>query len=123
MRAIWVVMLLGCGCITPYQPAGATGGYRERKEAPGVFRVQVFGNGYTGGGTLESYLWRRGRELCTTEGYSHVGLKNKSERDEPYVDAYGTSYKRSVSATVICMTDDEWQAMQDGRRERLLGEQ
>lgn len=146
MKRIAIVMLLS-GCITPYQPRGWDGGYSETKLAPGVWEVQASGNAYTRAPTLQSYVLRRGVELCLADGYPHVRLVDAGgSTASAYVpptyhteaEAHSTGYGRArgsstttqsggynvnrhtVSAKAVCVTQEEWDAEQAVMRERLL---
>lgn len=55
---------LCCGCRTPYQSMGFTGGYRDQQIGPNEYEITVKVNGFTDRGTALEYLHRRADELC-----------------------------------------------------------
>jgi hypothetical protein len=65
--AVSVVLL--SGCVTPYQPMGFAGGYRDTEVAPGIIRIEVRGNAFTSVQTLESYFHRRASAICHPHKY------------------------------------------------------
>ncbi|QSQ14040.1 hypothetical protein [Myxococcus landrumensis] len=70
MRVLIFVTGLGiAGCTTPYQRMGFAGGYRDSLAAPGVNRIEVRGNAFTGIEQLEAYFHRRASEICNGNKY------------------------------------------------------
>ena len=63
-----LVLLSGCGS-TPYQPSGATGGFREMQINTDVWRVTFSGNGYTTRESVQTYWLYRSAELALEKGY------------------------------------------------------
>ena len=141
MRTTIVVALGLVACATPYQPHGYTGGYKDRQLAPGVYWVGVNGNGYTSQSTLVSYMQRRGLELCNSAGYPHVRFldQNASVQTTTTPTEYhtvstspgdATTYqtggyqanKYSVACKAVCMTQEEYNAMENGMRQHLLSQ-
>ena len=69
-------MLLACvsaavlaGCATPYQSSGATGGFKELKLQPDIWRVSYSGNGFTTYETVQTYWLYRCAELARSQGF------------------------------------------------------
>lgn len=69
-RPVMVLVLL-CGCITPYGPRRAfSGGYEESPlQYEGQWYLEVSGNSFTSRATLLSYWYRRAGELCGGSQY------------------------------------------------------
>jgi hypothetical protein len=62
------------GCATGYQPTGFSGGYSEMALNQDSYIVSFRGNGFTGEGTVQSYLLRRCAELTLNKGYKYFVL-------------------------------------------------
>ncbi len=69
-----LAVLLLAGCVTAYQPRGATGGYEEEKLADDTYRVSFFGNGNTPRGVVLKYFLYRCAELTLQRGYAYFEL-------------------------------------------------
>lgn len=91
-----VAALVLCGCVTPYQRMGVTGGYRDKEIAPGRHVVTVRVNGYTDRGTALEYLHRRADELCPN-GYE---LLDRESGDNG--NAFQGTSKPELNAIVDC---------------------
>ena len=61
MSTLW----LFAGCVTPYQPSSAMGGYLEHNLNQKTFTVSYSGNGYTKHEIVYACLLRRCAELAT----------------------------------------------------------
>lgn len=145
-----VLVLIGlAACATPYQPMGLRGGYADQVVAPGVFAIEVRGNGYTSAATLQTYALRRGFELCNMSGYPHVRLMDASMGTEVSTTpvtyntdinartygntTYGsaTTYqtggyqirKHHVEVKAVCMTEEEYYSWSMGLRQQMLQRQ
>jgi hypothetical protein len=59
------------GCATPYQSAGAIGGYSDRKIDDQTYHVQFWGNGYTTGDKVHKYFVYRCAELTRQAGFKY----------------------------------------------------
>jgi hypothetical protein len=59
------------GCATPYQSAGAIGGYSDRKIDDQTYHVQFWGNGYTTGDKVHKYFMYRCAELTRQAGFKY----------------------------------------------------
>lgn len=128
--------LLATACVTPYQSSGITGGYNDRQLAPGVYLITVHGNGYTGTGTLNEYMLRRGLELCSLEGFPHARIVDPNISTSSYqtpVTYYttgnttqqsggGTIHKHVIQGKAVCMTKAEFNEWQAGLRTKLINE-
>ncbi|MBK8072879.1 MAG: hypothetical protein IPK34_13065 [Ramlibacter sp.] len=64
-----------CACVTPYQPSGMTGGYRDSIVAPDTLRVSFGGNGYTSRETVQKYFYYRCAELTHQAGHKYFALR------------------------------------------------
>ncbi len=62
------------GCVTAYQPAGMTGGYKDEKLADDTYRVSFGGNGYTSRLVVLKYFLYRCAELTLQHGYAYFKL-------------------------------------------------
>ena len=62
------------GCATGYKPSGFSGGYSEMALNQDSYIVSFNGNGFTGEGTVQSYLLRRCAELTLNKGYRYFVL-------------------------------------------------
>ena len=71
-RSAFVLLLalsVTTGCVTPYQPMGARGGYMDTEVQPGIFEIVVSGNALTNVKTLEGYFHRPATEICSWRGF------------------------------------------------------
>lgn len=59
------------GCVTPYQPHGATGGYTDRQIDDQTLHVEFRGNGYTSRDTVHKYFMYRCAELTQQHGFKY----------------------------------------------------
>jgi hypothetical protein len=85
------VAILACGCATPYQPRGASGGYEDFWIAPDQYQIVVTGNSGADRITLLRYLHRRADELCGPRGHttSNVTVErhvSESSDEDDYED-------------------------------------
>ncbi|WP_133646390.1 CC0125/CC1285 family lipoprotein [Paraburkholderia flava] len=62
------------GCATPYQSAGAIGGYSDRKIDDQTYHVQFWGNGYTTDDKVHKYFMYRCAELTKQAGYKYFTI-------------------------------------------------
>lgn len=121
MQAVLTVLVViagATGCVTPYQRHGFTGGYHDTEVSPGLHRIRVNGNGFTGVATLEEYFHRRASEICLAKGVDaydyridsgvevgpgHVSIsKNKLTGDTVIRENSGVA-KGWVSGFVVCV--------------------
>jgi hypothetical protein len=65
---VFAFLGLFAGCATPYQKAGATGGYSETRLDEHVARVVFNGNGYTSGERAADFCMLRCAELTLEHG-------------------------------------------------------
>ena len=80
--SIIVIIILFCGCSTPYQPKGALGGYSSHQLDDNNYRVIFKGNQYTKAKTVFDYLERRCAEITISEGYEYFIIYE----DSSYID-------------------------------------
>lgn len=66
---VLALFILFSGCITPYQPNGFSGGYKDTRIGKNKFVVSFYGNGYTSNQTVQTYLLYRCAELTVKNGY------------------------------------------------------
>lgn len=62
------------GCVTPYQPAGQTGGYVDRKIDDQTYHVQFTGNSYTPRDKIHKYFMYRCAELTRQAGFKYFTI-------------------------------------------------
>jgi len=67
--AIGLVAILGMGCATSYQKAGATGGFLEKELGKNAWRVTFGGNGYTSYETVQTFWLYRCCEIALDKGF------------------------------------------------------
>ena len=73
IASCFLLILVGCG-VTPYGPAGATGGYTEEKIDEYTYVVSFSGNGYTSRDMVWYYWMYRCAELTMDNGFSAFSL-------------------------------------------------
>lgn len=62
-------LIVLCGCATPYDAEGPTGGYSETELEPGIWRVQFLANIHTNRETVQTYWLYRAAELTLQKGF------------------------------------------------------
>ena len=87
MKKIMLLSLLLCGCVTPYQRSGYSGGFSEMKLSADLFEVNFRGNGYTGQSTVKRYFLRRCAEVALENGFDYFVFVDQ----EAYSGNYGVS--------------------------------
>ncbi|MBI2058915.1 MAG: hypothetical protein HYT87_04015 [Nitrospirae bacterium] len=92
-----VLCFFSIGCPTPYEEAGLRGGYRDLQIKPGVFYVQVNGNGFTPEITLVGYFHQRAGELCRRAGFSDYSVLSEAHSSESQNIELGKSYTGTTS--------------------------
>ena len=84
MRAMFILVcvLLVVGCVTPYQPMGARGGYQVLPIAEDTFIVSVGGNAYTQPQRVYDYALLQAADLALEHGrrYFSAVLDNQHTR-------------------------------------------
>lgn len=76
----WRALVVGllamalAGCMTAYQPRGATGGYEEQKLDDDTWRVSFYGNGNTPRAAVLKYFLYRCAELTLERGFQYFEL-------------------------------------------------
>jgi hypothetical protein len=75
--------LAACGTPqpTPYQPAGAAGGYAERPIAGGLVEVVFRGNTVTPPERVEAYALYRAAEIAANRGADRLAVLDKTVRE------------------------------------------
>jgi hypothetical protein len=102
---LFAALLLG-GCMTAYQPRGATGGYADQKLADRTFRVSFYGNGNTlRDRVFRSWLYRCA-ELTVQNGYDSFYILGRARQD-----ADGSSY---VPPLQTASTPGDYEATRTG---------
>ena len=79
LLTILVVAITLCGCATPYQNTGFTGGYSETQLQPNVFSVHFRGNGHTSRQRSSDFALLRCAELTMQNGFTHFVIANSSQ--------------------------------------------
>lgn len=82
MKSLLTVLasaLLLCGCATPYQSTGLTGGFSETQLQPNVFSVHFRGNGYTSRQRSCDFAMLRCAELALKNGFTHFVIADSSQ--------------------------------------------
>ena len=101
--ALSVLAVVSSGCVTPYGPKGAMGGYENYQVGEDEHQIIVSGNGYTDQGTLMQYLHRRATEICGSRGYKTT---NTTADTASSVGTFGNSIqtvnRSTVSAIIEC---------------------
>ena len=94
-----LLMLIGCGVPTPYQPISGGEGYTEQALERDRYRVAFFGNSLTTRETVENYLLYRAAEVTVAMGYDYfVIVDSETERRTVYQSTFsgvtGSSSRR-----------------------------
>ena len=91
-----LVLIVGCGQPTPYQPATDGYGYREQQIEDNRYRVSFAGNDLTARETVQNYLLYRAAELTLDEGYDYFVVVDRDlDRSTTYwgtADSLGAGY-------------------------------
>lgn len=93
-----VFVLLLAGCVTAYQPLGATGGYKDERLEKDTYRVSFFGNGNTSRPAVFKYFLYRCAELTLEQGYEYFEIY-AAKRDAPRSRAPENEYTQARGAT------------------------
>ena len=91
-HAIFLAAAILAGCATPYQPAGATGGFEEMQIDANTYRIRAKGNALVSMSTMKDHVLLRASELALQKGYSHFAILQSSNR----YDSYTTTTAGSV---------------------------
>lgn len=94
MRAksvLFLVVVIGMGCATPYQKMGYRGGYDDFRISADTVEVTFRGNGHTSRETVSRYLLRRASEVTLQSGYTHFAPLTETDHSAVYV--YGNDGK------------------------------
>ena len=101
--ALSVLAIVSSGCVTPYGPKSAMGGYEDYQVGEDEHQIIVSGNGYTDQGTLMQYLHRRAIDICGSRGYKTT---NTTADTASSVATFGNSIqtinRSTVSAIIEC---------------------
>jgi len=87
MSVLASAILAGCATMTPYAPAGSSGGYgyAEQKLETNKFRVSFNGNSSTSRQTVENFLLYRAAELTRQSGNDYfVIVEDDTEIHKSY---------------------------------------
>lgn len=82
MKQLVIVLaaaLFLCGCATPYQRTGFTGGISETQLQPNVFSVHFRGNGYTSRQRSTDFAMLRCAELAIQNGFAYFVIADSSQ--------------------------------------------
>jgi len=69
-----ILSFLLTGCMTAYQPLGATGGYQDKQLDKDTYQVSFFGNGNTPRPVVLKYFLHRCAELTLERGYEYFEI-------------------------------------------------
>lgn len=99
MRMVLRLMVLAtfCGCATPYQSKGLSGGFSEIQLDRNVFQVNFRGNGYTSFERAADFTLLRSAELTLQNGYSYFIIVERAERTS--VSSYTTPTQSHTTAS------------------------
>jgi hypothetical protein len=96
--------LLLAGCMTAYQPMGATGGYHDKQLEKDTYLVSFHGNGNTPRPVVLKYFLHRCAELTLERGYEYFEIyaagrdrPQSLNQGGPYVQARGTYVAPTVT--------------------------
>ena len=97
------------GCVTPYQPAGISGGYSDTKVGENIYLVSFQGNGFTSYSTVHSLALQRASEVCESRDFNDFDLigKEGSTSTDRTPDQYncrssGSVYGSTYSGATNC---------------------
>ncbi|QLG89237.1 hypothetical protein HQ393_13855 [Chitinibacter bivalviorum] len=79
MRYLILMVLVLCGCTTPYTPDGLTGGFKERKISDDRYIVSFFGNANTKEAIVWNFWIYRCAELTVSKGYDLFTIEPSKE--------------------------------------------
>lgn len=85
-----LVFSLG-GCMTAYQPLGATGGYEDKQLDKDTYQVAFYGNGNTPRPVVLKYFLHRCAELTLEKGYEYFEIYS-TKGEAPQSTAPGAPY-------------------------------
>jgi len=95
------------GCVTPYQPEGFTGGYKEEHIRDNLYYVTFNGNAWIDNGTVVKYFHRRAKEVCVENGYRDYHISEQRDGTQYMVMGSGsgasTVGKPAYSGMVECL--------------------
>jgi hypothetical protein len=86
---VLIVVIFTCGCATSYHSSGFTGGFRDTRLAPDLFRVSFQGNGYTSPDRAQDLSLLRAADLAVENGFSYFAVvdENNSMRTQTFESA------------------------------------
>lgn len=95
-----VILVLVCGCATPYQSSGWSGGYSDTRLREDVFSVRFRGNGHTSAERCSDFALLRCAELSLENGYACFAIVDSAESVSTiYVSSGGTSETSGTLST------------------------
>jgi len=77
---IFVLVLLCCGCATPYTKLGKNGGYSDKKISPNRYEVSFQGNTRTSDEKVRKYFLRRCAEIAQQNNYTYFVITQTSDK-------------------------------------------
>ena len=75
-------LALQVGCMTPYQPRGFRGGFREYEVAERLYRITFEGNAFTSEEYVSKAVMLRAAEFCLARGYPYFETLEESTRSD-----------------------------------------
>lgn len=81
-----------CGCATPYQEMGLTGGVAATQLASDTFQITARGNGFTDPDTIQRYVMRKAAETTIAAGYDYFVLGSSRDRTNRMAFTSGSAY-------------------------------
>lgn len=115
MRArgvLFLAVVFGMACATPYQKMGYRGGYDDFRIGEDTVEVTFRGNAHTSRETVSRYLLRRASEVTLKNGYTHFAPLSETDHSAVYV--YGNDGKvRSGVKPRLTMRIQCFRALQD----------
>lgn len=104
LAAAGVACALLAGCVTAYQPLGATGGYKDERLDKDTYRVSFVGNGNTSRQAVLKYFLYRCAELTLAQGYEYFEIyaaKPDAPRSMAPQDGYAQARATYTPPTIV----------------------
>ncbi|MDI6775402.1 MAG: hypothetical protein QME60_08455 [Verrucomicrobiota bacterium] len=92
-----------CGCTTPYQKTGVTGGYSETRLQENVFTVNFRGNGYTSRERAQDFAMLRCADITLGNGFKFFAIADSSADEKTMMYHSGGS---SVMSDTSCKSGE-----------------
>ena len=78
------VNIFCAGCATQYQANGITGGFRDIRLAPDIFRITFRGNGYTSADRVQDFALLRACELTLNYKFTCFAIIDQRASSTPF---------------------------------------